>query len=124
MSMKKGDRIGVIKSSDDHEIHFLGYGTFDGKHDAPFGPYGTDLNEYMHAVLARTGTTPPPYRTDRILMDDGRILWCEKVFWAPEAAIKEMLKDGRKVIDVVAEDAFREARHAEFKRERSQMAPA
>jgi hypothetical protein len=96
-----GDRVGAILSADEHEVHLLGFGVYDGEHEPPFGPLGTTLEEH-HKTMAEmkaAGTLAEDFvwTNPRITLDDGRVVWGAQCWWGSEEAIRKTI-EGRRIV--------------------------
>lgn len=93
-----GARVGAILKADEEAVHLLGYGVYDGRFEAPTGPFGMSWEEYDkaqrdHGIEPRRPTNP------RITLDDGHVVWGQQCWWGPEDQVKAAIGD-RKVIIV------------------------
>ena len=92
-----GARVGAILSSDNTEVHLLGFGVYDGDHVPPFGPMGAPMSEID--AMKESGELPRDWewKNPRITLDDGRVIWGCQCWWGPEEVIRKRI-EGLKII--------------------------
>lgn len=92
-----GCRVGAILSGDNTEVHLLGFGTYDGEHEPPFGPMGAPMS--VIDEMKKRGELPADWtwKNPRITLDDGRVVWGCQCWWGPEDAIRKRI-EGLKII--------------------------
>lgn len=103
MRANAGDRVGAIQSADAETVYLLGYGTYDGEHEPPFGPMQSPKDEHDKLLkeMKAAGQIPADYTwtNPRITLDDGRVVWGCQCWWGAESKVKDMIGD-RKVVNV------------------------
>ena len=79
--MKIGDRVGAILSADNKNVHFLGFGVYQG--DTVPDPL----------ILGSSF----PFENPTIKLDSGEIVYGVECWWGPEAEVQQQIK-GRLII--------------------------
>lgn len=96
--MKIGDRIGAILSSDEHEVRFLGYGTYLGEEVPPKEGPATPAR-----YVSKIG-----HKNPKLHMDSGEIVWGCECWWSDIENVKnEMIvwrESGRRIIETKISD--------------------
>lgn len=93
---KVGERVGAMASANKEEVHFFGYGVYEGDEVPPkniMGPLG-----YM------------PLPNPKILLDSGEIIWGCECWWGPEERMKQELGN-RRVLPITPEEYRSQAAH-------------
>lgn len=91
---KIGDRVGAILSTKGDEIHFLGWGVYEGNF-LPVEAVGWLAEE----LCARQRPNP------RIRLDSGKVVYGCECWWGGEEKIKEQLSKFKVVKDVDINEA-------------------
>jgi hypothetical protein len=86
-----GSRVGAIKSADQAEVRFFGYGTYQGEEipDEGVGGFGSIIREAGH-------------KNPKILLDSGDTVWGCECWWGSEQKIKDSI-GARKIVIVKPE---------------------
>lgn len=93
---KVGERVGAMASANKEEVHFFGYGVYEGDEIPPknvMGPFG---------YLAH----PNP----KIRLDSGEVIWGCECWWGPEERMKQEIGT-RRVVLITPEEYRSQASH-------------
>jgi hypothetical protein len=124
--VKEGDRIGVILKATKDEVHFLGWGVYEGMHPKPgvtpptFEEMMADPNVqkpagYSDAQLREAydklmngPLAVMRYKAPRLRLDNGKEVWGHEVWWGRESEVRQHMRNKRLIlvdIDKAREDA-------------------
>ncbi len=95
--LKIGSRVGAIQSMAGGRVHFYGFGVYDGEYEPPCDVLGMKQEEYDEFIadLKSADVAPQDYvlTSPRITLDDGRLVWGARCWWASEKEVRKLLKN-------------------------------